>query len=131
MTDETRTYQCFCCNHDPFNSPKELAQHIMTQKKGHHKSKIWAAKVIAGATLRNKVEIKPIPKDPDYKPTELGEENRANMKLQLSGKTHPITCLCPKCKRQHLESLEIEFLRLPNLWIIENKPAVLCGNCKR
>jgi L-asparaginase II len=131
MTTSTRTYQCFCCNHAPFNSPTELALHISSQKKGHRKSKMWAAKVLAGSTLRNKVEFKPVSKDPDKVATELGDENRANAKLQLSGKLHGVMCHCPHCRQPHKEMLEVEFLRLEHLWLIENKPAVLCGNCKR
>ena len=133
---EPKIAHCFFCSHIPpadlSNKDKwrEVATHILKyNKKLPKRTKVWIAHVLAERKAR--IELKPIAKDPSYEPTELGEENRANAKLQLSGKTHDVTCLCPKCKRQHLEKLEIEFLRLPHLWIIENKPAVLCGNCKR
>ena len=115
MTTQTRTYQCFCCNHSPFNSPKELAQHISSQKKGHRKSKMWAAKVLAGSTLRNKVERKPVSKDPDKVATEYGDDNRENAKLQLSGQLHGIYCICPHCRQPHHKQVEVEFLILQHL----------------
>jgi hypothetical protein len=131
---------CFCCSYIPPNNTWiEVARHTASEvsKKGtqtsriHRKLQRWASKVIAGNTIKNRVEFKPVSKDPDKESTEYGDDNRANRKVQLSGEFHNALCFCPHCKRPHGESLPVEFLELEHLWLIENKPVVLCGSCKR
>jgi hypothetical protein len=131
MTTTTKTYPCFCCNHEPFESILDLAKHIRDAKHGHQKSKMFAAKVLAGSTIKAKIELKHSDKDPDYEPTEFGEENRENRRVQLSGEQIYVNCYCPKCRQSHRFLLPVEFTELRFLWKIQNKPAIFCENCRR
>ena len=136
MSDTPKIPHCYFCSYLP---PSDLSlkdkwhnscAHMLSSHRNimSNKTRKWCMIVLSEKIDR--VEIKPVSKDPDKKPTEYGEENRANAKKQLSGRLEGITCYCPHCKRQHFTQVEEEFLELPNLWIIENKPAVLCGSCR-
>jgi hypothetical protein len=129
MTIQTKTYECHQC-HKILQSPIELALHIM-QNKSHRYGRIWAAKVLAGSTLRTRIEYKRIDPDPDHEPTEYGDENRQNSKVKLSGHEKTVSCFCPKCKQVYYESVPVEFLQLKFLWMSNGKPISLCGNCRR
>jgi len=118
---------CFICQKF-FPDYKVLALHIQTTK-GHNKSKKFAAKVLC--SVKDKLEIKPVACDPDYEPTEYGDDNRANVRLQLSGETIGVNCFCPHCKRLSHQNLPVEFLSLEHLWVLNGKPAVLCESCRR
>lgn len=130
MTTQTKIPTCHQCN-IRFESWKELAQHIIKEKRTHknRNSRIWASKVLC--EKKDKPKIKPVASDPDKKETALGEENRENRSIQLSGEFSVATCICPKCKNRHKQSLEVEFLSLEHLWLLNEKPAVFCESCRK
>lgn len=48
----------------------------------------------------------------------------------ISGNTITTRCYCPICKTSHVEMLPIEFLKDNNLWTFENKPCIVCHDCR-
>jgi RNase P subunit RPR2 len=99
----------------------------MSQKKAHRKGKMWAAKYLAGRTIF--AQTKNISSDPDKEKTEYGDGNRARMKVQLSGEIHNTRCLCPRCKKPHIEKLPVEYLESPLIWRKEDKVIKMCISC--
>jgi hypothetical protein len=131
---ELKIAHCYFCPHippenlSPQDKWKEVATHILKfHKKIPKRTKVWIAHVLA--ERKERIEIKPVSKDPDYKPTELGVLNRLNSKVQLSGEMEEVLCYCSKCHRDHKKSLETEFLRLAHPWLINGKPVMLCAKC--
>ena len=118
---------CFICK-DFFPDYKKLALHIQTTK-GHGKSKLFAAKVLCDIKVHDKPHRV---QDLEDKSTPYGDEQRANMKIQLTGETQYANCICPnrKCRQEHRPLLPVEFLGLEHLWKINGKIAVLCDSCR-
>jgi hypothetical protein len=129
---------CHAC-HQSFESYDLLSDHIVEkcsrkrtyEAKLHRRSLKWASEYKHRKVLKAQVELKPISDDPDKIKTEYGEENRQNMRLQLSGETIGANCFCPHCKRLSHQNLPVEFLSLEYLWRLNGKPAVLCESCRR
>lgn len=109
----------------------DLARHIVTEKKTHKnkKNRAWALAFLSRKI--NKTEIKRVADDPTKEKTEIGDENRENMKRKLSGETKMSNAICPKCKRVHHPLLEIEYISSNYVWRINNKMVKLCGGCVR
>lgn len=130
MITQNKIPICRECN-AKFKDWKELAQHIIQEKRSHknRKSRIWASKVLC--EKKNKQEFKQVADDPDKEKTELGDENRENRTMQLSGNFRAVLCYCPKCQTPFQTKLEEEYLALDNIWTIKNKPAILCEYCRR
>lgn len=118
---------CHTC-HAELADYKELALHISTTK-GHRKGKKWAANFLM--KVNERPEIKKIAVNPDYEPTEFGDENRANAKRELSGDQEYAGTVCPNCRRISRELLPVEFVHSNTAWRIGDKLAVNCGNCRR
>lgn len=124
MTDKIPI--CNIC-HQQFESWQELALHIMQNKKSHRKSMKFAARVLATVNIRETPHRAPV--DPDYKSTELGEQNRANATKELSGKTRRLYTVCPQCKRQSDDDIPVEVSK--NIWNDNGRVFVLCQSCRR
>jgi len=125
MTDKIPI--CNVC-HVQFDSWKDLALHIGDPKFKHpRKSKVWAAHYLAD--VKTRPQLQHVPKDPDYQPTELGEENRANATKELSGKTRRLYTVCPQCKKQSDEDIPVEVSK--NIWNDSGRVFVLCQSCRR
>jgi hypothetical protein len=129
MTAEIKCRQCG----DTFGTWGELALHISEHKKTHKKKadRMWAASYINKKLLQQKVEIKHVSDDPDKIKTEYGNEQRENAKCRLSGENLYTNCICPKCKNTYRDLIEIEYLKLPFTWKVDNRLVKLCQGCER
>lgn len=117
---------CFDC-HKTFEGFPELAVHISSSKKHSRKSKKWAAIYLMRV---NKREMpKKVPVNPDYQPTEYGNENRANATVELSGKEEYQNTICPRCNRQGRGLVPVEHVRKPEAWRIGSRLAISCEKC--
>ena len=118
---------CHTC-HAELADFKELALHISTTR-GHRKGKKWAANFLMKGNERP--EIKKIAVNPDYEPTEVGNENRRKAVKELSGDTEYAYTICRTCKRTGRELLPAEFVHSDTAWKIGDKLAVNCQGCSR
>jgi len=131
---EPKIAHCYLCSYLPPTNltPKEKWHNVCSHILSAHKNipthtKRWAMMVLS--EKKERVEIKPASKDPDYKPTELGVLNRLNSKVQLSGKTKEVLCYCSKCHRDYKKLIEVEYLKVKHPWAINEKPVILCDKC--
>jgi hypothetical protein len=124
----TTTTQIICrqCSKQ-FESYLELARHIIKEKS--HKNKKWALRFVAKKP--NQVEYTHVSPDPDYQPTEFGDDNREKRRRQLSGETLYANAHCPKCHQPHRILLEAEFLNDFGVWQVGGKIARLCFRCEK
>ncbi len=114
-----------------FGDYQLLASHIMGTK-GHRKGRRWAAKylMINGLSAKNRSDLpRRVADNPDKVETEFGDENRQNMKRELSGAQKNCITVCPKCKSKDRDVLPVEFAENPVAWRIEGTLARLCSRC--
>ena len=126
------TVSCRQCG-DDFEDWGGLATHIMAAKKTHKKKsdRIWAAKYIAGNTLRHQQVLSKSGEDPDKVRTEFGDDNRENSKRRLSGTQNYVNAVCPKCKKPHRPLIETDYVEDAEVWRIDDKLVKLCVACER
>lgn len=116
---------CYVCNHS-FTDYGELARHIAGSKKGHAKSKKWAAKFLlmhnlSPRTKRDKPkQVTLSEKEKDYKASTITE---------LSGEVETVKTWCPTCKTINRQALPIEFTQSKEAW--KSKTGILITNCPR
>ena len=116
---------CHTC-HRQFENWQKLALHISL---GSCKGKRFAAHVLQD--VKERKEIKKIPVNPDYVPTEFGNENRRNAVRELCGEQEYAGTICPTCRRISRELLPQEFVNSKTAWLIGDKLAVNCQICRR
>jgi hypothetical protein len=123
------TVFCNSC-HKPQLDFKALALHISSEKKGHRKGKLWAAKFLTKVReLDRKVTNQNRPEKVTL--TEEQKEAKRNTIRQISGKFKTVLCVCPECKKGHTENIEIEYIESNASWVSPTgHPMVLCGGCK-
>lgn len=108
-----------------FPDYKELAKHIMLNKKGHKQGRVWAAKFLSKINildrkpLHGKVEL-----------TEEDKENKLSTIRQISGENELVLAMCPKCRKGHRELLPVEFTRSSQAWRTGKALMVMCQDCK-
>ena len=112
---------CHTC-HKEFENFKELALHISRVK--HKKGRKWAANFIM--KVQERPEIKKVAENPDYVPTEYGDENRRNAKRELSGENEYAPTICPTCDRKSRQLLPVEFIHNSQAWQINGVYVVSC-----
>jgi hypothetical protein len=122
------TEQCHSCKQN-FADFRELAVHIMSTKKGHKKGRTWAAKFLAGNTLR--IELKRAPVDPDHENTEYGDENRRNAVRELSGENEYANTICPHCKRVGRSLIEVEHINSEFAVKVNGRYFISCQSCTK
>jgi len=121
------TETCHSCG-DVFEDFHALALHISSSRKGHRKGKRWAAKYLAGRTLRP--EIKRIAENPDHENTEFGEENRANAKREISGDNEYTQTICPNCHIPARQLIPVEYIQSDNAWREKGVLVLDCQGCR-
>ena len=128
MTTKTeaasRLVQCRYCDAEPFNDFKELAIHILTNKKGHRGGLIWARKYMSRqGILDRKLSLRGRDRAPI---TEKDRENRDNSRRELSGKQSAVTTICLKGKHAVLQYLPREYAESPYAWRVQGRLVVAC-----
>ncbi len=117
---------CFCCN-QTFEDYNALALHISLAKKGHKKSKKWAAKYILKVKILNrKKDIQgriPLTKE--------DKQNKMSTERIISGELEYVDTICPFCKQRYRQQLPIEFTRSHYTWrTTQGTLRVSCPNCR-
>lgn len=125
--------ECFYCD---FSAPdyQTLATHVSGSKKGHRRGKRWAAKylMVNGLSFDKRHELpKRVANNPDKEKTAFGDENRANSKRVLSGKTEFARVFCPWCKKHNQRELPVEYTGSQFAWHREQCLVVCCEGCAR
>lgn len=129
-----KTPKCLTCG-DEFESYYELAKHLNDNRKTHklnYGTRKWIAKMLAVNVLsaKNRREMPHrAAKDPDYEPTELGEENRANAKRQLSGENQYVNTQCPQCRVKSRQLVEQEYAVSERAWVQDDRLLICCSRC--
>lgn len=121
---------CHFCDHPPFDNFKELALHLITQKKTHknRSSQIWAKKFLSKQEYLDKKVSRKFDGRIASTPEQL--EARRESKYVLSGKTKLVSVKCPRCKMISRQPLEVEHVDNPEALKEGNCYLVLCGGCK-
>lgn len=116
---------CNTC-HQPFEDYKELAKHIIINKKTHKKGRLWASKFLSKQQLLDKkrANTERIPL------TEQDKENKLNTRRDVSGETTTTLAICPKCNREHFYTFPIEYVQSPTAWKRNNSIVKLCSVCE-
>jgi hypothetical protein len=116
---------CFCCN-QTFEDYQALALHISQAKKGHRKSKKWAAKYNLKVGLLN--QKKDIPERIPF--TDEDKQNKLSTIRTVSGEVETVVTVCPQCKGRSHQQLPIEFTRSQYAWrTVQGTLRVSCPNC--
>ncbi len=118
--------QCFCCG-ATFEDYAELAKHVSASKKGHRKSKKWAADYMLKTRQLNQKRDLPqrIPL------TEEQKDNYQETKRELSGEYENVICLCPRCKLGHREQVPTEYSHSEQAWRSpKGTLMMICQRCK-
>ena len=127
---------CRTCGEE-FENHYQLALHLDKNRKSHKLSlgtRKWIAKMLLVNTLsmKNRRELpKKIGVSPDYEPTELGEQNRANAARVLSGENLYENTHCPKCNKGSRQLIAVEHVESNRAW--RNSIGALmitCENCR-
>jgi hypothetical protein len=116
---------CISC-HTEFPDYKELALHIMTNRKGHRKGRRWAAKYIMVNGLSSKVKGQ---KYDRIALTEEQKEAKKDCKITISGINKVADTVCPKCSLKLRQLLPVEYVQSPMAWRKDNKLVILCDGC--
>jgi hypothetical protein len=117
---------CHAC-HSEFPDFKELAIHIMANKKGHRKGRMWAAKYIM---INGLSPDKRIDRKTDHIAlTAEQKEAKKDCKGTISGIRKMVETVCPKCKRMEHQSLPVEYIGRPLAWRKDNRLVILCEGC--
>lgn len=117
---------CNSC-HKSFPDFKELAKHIMANKKGHRYGQVWAARCLTNQrNLDRKVSLQNRGNNPL---TQQEKENKQDSHRELSGQTSIAETICPKCKCKGVYSFPIEYIKCPVIWREGNRLVKLCISC--
>jgi hypothetical protein len=120
------TVFCNTC-HQSFESYKELALHIITNKKTHKKGRLWASKY----TMKQRaLDMKTTIQNRNHTPlTEQDRENKKDTRRELSGRLINTNTICPACKKTGVHQFEIEYIKDPDTWRMGNNFVRLCPRC--
>ena len=117
---------CHSCN-KPFPDFKELARHIIANKKTHRKGLFWAQKHLMNQRALDK---KATMLAKNHNPlTEEDKENKKDTRRVLSGQLKNANTFCPKCKRAGIYQFPIEYAESPDAWRTGKSLVKLCVNC--
>lgn len=121
---------CHACSHVPFDSFKELALHIIKEKRTHKNrgSQIWAKKFLSKQEYLDKKVSQKFDGRPVSTPEQL--EAKRDSKYVLSGQTKLVPIRCPRCKKGSRDFLPIEHVNEPTALKIEGCFVKLCEECK-
>lgn len=119
--------KCFKCD-QPFENYTILAQHIVGSKKGHRRSKKWAAKYL----LINKLSTNAKRKQPNRTPLTADEKsNKTSAFFELSGRSETKLTMCPQCKKGYEQLIPVEYISSPVAWRAGNGTLMkLCPKCQ-
>lgn len=123
--DQNKIPKCFICN-EIFKDFKELARHVIANKKTHGKSYFWAQKVLTDAERLN---FKTQSFEGRSPLTEEEREAKRESRRELSGEDHMVSTFCPHCKNSHTERIPQEYIESNTAWREKGKLVVLCDGC--
>ena len=118
--------ECRTCG-NTFNDYKELAQHIMANRKTHKMGKKWAAKYILinglsaskrGEKFNGRVAL-----------TQEQKDSRNDSKRTLSGDNDYVNAVCPKCSSKHRPLVPAEFAMSEDALKINGLHLIICSAC--
>ena len=116
---------CHSCN-KPSPDFKELAKHIIANKRTHRGGLMWARKYLLNQrALDRKVSLK----NNRVPLSEQEIENKKDSRRELSGALKNTSSFCPKCKRAGIYQFPIEYTKSPDAWRVGNFLVKLCVNC--
>ena len=105
---------CLSCNKTILGDRTDLAQHIMSAKRGHDRSKRFAARILTDVRrLDRKVTFLARNKG-RTKLTEEQKQIKKDLVRQVSGAVQSVLTVCPKCCKGHEEKLEVEYINSPS-----------------
>jgi len=120
-----KNYPCHACGL-PFDSPADLARHILTEPRStHKKGRKWAALVLA--KVKDKREFKPR----QALPENIKDIVKTCVR-ELSGETKTGKVKCPQCRELFMAELEVEYIADGEAWRdSQSYLLVNCPNCRR
>lgn len=120
--------QCLNC-HKYFEDYRELALHILSNKKTHRRGLKWAARYMTRQNqLDRKVSLQ------DRVRTSMDEDDRQNLRDSrriLSGRFKYAKTLCLRCKKIITQQLPVEYTDSPYAWRIQGVLVANCEGCRK
>ena len=117
---------CLTCK-QPFPDYKELALHIVANKKTHKKGRLWANKYLMN---QRTLDMKATIQNRNHTPlTEQERESKKDSQRELSGRLINTNTICPHCKKTSVYQFPIEYVKDPYAWRIGSNFVRLCPRC--
>lgn len=117
---------CNSC-HRVFPDYQSLALHIQASRKGHARSKKFAADFLLknplSAKAKNGKTLERIPITSEQR------EAREDTRRELSGDSELVITICPRCKRKERRLMEVEYTKSETALKIGSCIVVICNNC--
>lgn len=121
---------CFVCGYSKSKDNTELAQHIVDQKKTHRKSLRWASSFLLRVRQLNQKRDMPQRMPIPEEQREAIREAREALKMVLSGEMVSVMTVCPGCRGNSIQRVEIEFAQSPYAWRGQQGTLVMrCQSC--
>jgi len=119
--------KCLSCNHEPFETYRDLAKHIVSSRKGHRRGKRWASKYLLFNGLSPQ---KRRGRQTRVALTEGEKTNREDTRRELSGTTEFVTTLCIKCGNAVRQGLPAEYVQSQDAWREKGYLVAMCPVCR-
>ena len=111
---------------------QELARHIRDAKRGHSRSKKFAASVLLNVRTLNSKKDKPEQSSMTLEEKAAVAENKKEIHTELSGDERSVRTYCPSCKTVNVLSLPVEYIESEYAWRVSNGTLVVCcPRCRR
>ena len=104
---------------------KDLAKHIVANKKSHRRGVKWASSFLLKVQFLNQKQDL---NGGRIALTDEQKEAKQNAQREISGRIKFVETVCPRCKSGQRQTLPIEFADDPFTW---RKNKVLVVNCNR
>ena len=124
---------CLYCDHTPFDNYKELAKHILENKKTHkNKASLYWAKMYLTDHKRLDRKVSREHNNQERQPvTNEQRVSRNDTRRELSGRTMLVPVRCLRCNKGRREYLPTEHTDNPQALMIDNCFVVNCDGCRR
>ena len=121
--------KCLSCGKDDIADYKELAKHIIGNKKTHKNksSQYWAKTYLSNHKyLDRKLSMRKLERTPLTDEDRIAKEDT---RRELSGATKVVPTICPRCKTGNRQTLEVEHTDNPLTWRIGIAFVKMCDSC--
>ena len=125
--DAVGLIKCLSCNHEPFETYRDLAKHIVSSRKGHRRGKRWASKYLLFNGLSPQ---KRRGRQTRVALTEGEKANKEDTRRELSGTTEFVTTLCIKCGNAVRQGLPAEYVQSQDAWREKGYLVAMCPVCR-